>query len=145
MPVSLPSSNVTIHRRWSARPRRRPSRRRTTRSVTLWAHFSSFHGDFAFLLANHFDEHSLGAIAIEFAVEDLLPAAKIELALRDRDDDLAAHDLPLEVGIGIVFARAVVVIVVWVRVERSEVFEPDAKIVMQAALVVVDKHTRRDV
>ncbi len=45
------------------------------------------------------------AIAVEFAVEDLLPRAEIEFAFGDRDDDVAAHDLTLEMRIGVVFAR----------------------------------------
>ena len=48
--------------------------------------------------------------AVELAVEDLLPGAEVELAVGDRHDHLAAHDLPLQVGVGVVLAGAVVVV-----------------------------------
>jgi hypothetical protein len=47
------------------------------------------------LLADHFYQHALWPLAIKFAVKDLLPRAKVELASRNRDQYLPAHDLPL--------------------------------------------------
>ena len=76
------------------------------------------------LFANHLHQHALGPAAVEFAVEDLFPGAEIELALGDRDDDLAAHDLAFHVGIGIVFARAVVLVALGRRIERGQSLEP---------------------
>jgi hypothetical protein len=35
------------------------------------------------------------------SLEDLLPGAAVELAFDDRDDDLAAHDLPLVVSVAV--------------------------------------------
>ena len=84
------------------------------------------------LFPDHLDQHPLRPVAVELAVEDLLPRAEVELALGDRDDDLAAHDLPLQVGVGVVLAGAVVVVVVRVGVERGELLQPDAEVVVQA-------------
>jgi hypothetical protein len=54
----------------------------------------------------------------------LLPGAEVELAGSDRDADLATHDLPLEMGVGVVFASAVVILSLGRGVERREAFEP---------------------
>ena len=43
----------------------------------------------------------------ELAVEDPLPWLKVESALRDGDDDLAAHDRPLEMSVGLVHSDIV--------------------------------------
>ena len=64
--------------------------------------------------------HSLVALAVELAVEDLLPRTEVELALGDRDDDFAAHDLALHVRVGVVFAGAVVRVALRRRVERRQ-------------------------
>jgi hypothetical protein len=45
---------------------------------------------------------ALAAVAVGFAVEDLPPGAEIEWALRDRGDDFAAHELTLEICVGVV-------------------------------------------
>ena len=66
-------------------------------------------------------------VPVELAVEDLLPRAEVELALGDRHHDLAAHDLPLVVGVGVVLARAVVVVALRRRIERGQFFEPLAR------------------
>jgi hypothetical protein len=47
------------------------------------------------LLANDLDQHPLGAPAIELAVENLLPGAKIQVAFGDGHDHFTAHDLAL--------------------------------------------------
>jgi hypothetical protein len=77
------------------------------------------------------------ATAIEFAVEDLFPRAEVELAFGDGNDDLAAHDLAFHVGVGIVFAGAVVLVLGSGRV-GSELFEPDIVVVQQAVFGVID-------
>lgn len=55
------------------------------------------------LLPNHLDQHPLPALAIKFAIENLLPGAQVQLAFGDRHDDFPAHDGALEVGVGVVF------------------------------------------
>jgi hypothetical protein len=54
------------------------------------------------------DQHPLPPPAIEFAVKDPFPRAKIELAVGHRNHHFAAHHLPLQVRIGIVFTGTVV-------------------------------------
>jgi hypothetical protein len=75
-------------------------------------------------LADDLDEDPLRPVAVELAVEDLLPGAEVELALGDGDDDLAAHDLAFEVGVGVVLAGAVVGVPLRRRVERRQAFQP---------------------
>ena len=69
--------------------------------------------------------------AVELAVEDLLPRAEVEPALGDGDHDLAAHDLALQVGVGVVLAGPVVA-VRGVRLVRRELLQPRVVIVVQA-------------
>src|SRR5947209_18299456 len=90
------------------------------------------------LFSNNFDEHALGPATIKFAVEDLLPRPKIELAFGDRDADFTAHYLPLEMSIGVVLAGAVMLILRSRRVRR-ELLEPFLVLVMQSAFIVVDE------
>ena len=90
------------------------------------------------------DKAWAAAPAIEFAIENLLPWAEVELAVGDRDDDLAAHDLAFHMGIGVVFAGSIVV-VARDRLVRRQLFKPDLVVVMQATLVVVDENRRGDV
>ena len=96
------------------------------------------------LVSNYLDEHSLSAAAVEFAVEDLFPRAEIEFAFGDGDDDFAAHDLTLEVGVSIVFAGAIVAISGGWRVWR-QFFQPDLVIVMESRFIVINKHRGGDV
>jgi len=44
--------------------------------------------------------------AISAGARDLLPRSKIQAVLGDRYDDLAAHDLPLEMGVAVVSSAA---------------------------------------
>ena len=66
-----------------------------------------------------------------------------QAAVSDRHDYFPAHDLPFEMGVGVIFAR-VVVAVLCDRLMRGEFFQPFLIIIMQAGLVVVDKHRRCD-
>jgi hypothetical protein len=83
--------------------------------------------------------------AVELPVKDLLPPPKVELPFGDGHDDLAAHDLPLQVGVGVVLAGAVVLVALRRRVERGQLLQPLLVVLVQARLVVVDEHARRDV
>jgi hypothetical protein len=96
-----------------------------------------FAEDLIGLFPDDFDQHTFSATAIELAVEDLFPRAEVELAFGDGDDDLAAHDLPFHVGVGIVFAGAVVLVLGGGRV-GGELFEPDIVVVQQAVFGVID-------
>src|SRR5438093_7129564 len=64
------------------------------------------------LLPDHLDEHPLLPPPVELAIEDLLPRTEVELAVRDRDHDLAPHHLALEVRVGVVLAGFVVAVLV---------------------------------
>ena len=102
------------------------------------------------LLPNDLDQHPLAPAAVELAVEDLLPRAEVELALGDGHDDLAAHDLPLQVGVGVVLAGAVVVVVLRRRVagpaspasRRSRACRPGSSSLMKTLAVMCMALTR---
>src|SRR5271169_3515609 len=63
-------------------------------------------------LPNDLHEDPLPAHAVKFPVEDLFPRAKVEPPSGHRDDDLAAHDRALEVGVRVVLAAVVRVLAV---------------------------------
>src|SRR5262249_34886768 len=97
------------------------------------------------LFPEDFDQHPFRPTAVELAVEDLLPRPAVEPALGDGHDDLASHDLPLQVGVGVVLARAVVEVDVGGGVEGCQPLEPALVVLVQAGLVVVDEDRGRDV
>lgn len=94
-------------------------------------------------LADDFDEYALAAPSVEFTVENLLPWAEMESSRRDGNHHLASHDLPLEMGIGIVLAD--IVPVGRNRLVRCDTLQPILKIPVEAGLVVVDEYTGSDV
>ena len=96
------------------------------------------------LFPDDLHQRAFSAAAVELAVENLLPRAEVEFAFGDGDDDLAAHDLALEVGVGVIFAGAIVPVGAGRRVRR-QFFQPDVVIVMESALIVVDEDRRGDV
>ena len=61
-------------------------------------------------LSDDLYEHPFSATAIELAIEDLLPRTEVESSIRDRHDDLSAHDGAFKVGVRVVFAGVVVAI-----------------------------------
>ena len=81
---------------------------------------------------------------IELAVKDLLPGAKIQLAVGDRRHHLASHDGALEVGIAVVLA-GVVVLVAADRFKRCQLLQPAFKIRQQSAFIIIDKHAGGDI
>ena len=96
------------------------------------------------LLADDFYEDAFAAAAIELAVKDLFPGSEIELSFGNGDDDFASHDLAFHVGIGVIFAGAVVFVLGGGGV-RCEFLEPDIVIVMQPAFVIIDENGGGDV
>src|SRR6266511_757935 len=76
------------------------------------------------LLANDFYEDPLAPAPVEFAIENSLPRAEVEFPVGDGHDNLAAHDLPFEVGISVVLAGPVVVIMAD-GLMRRQLLEPD--------------------
>jgi hypothetical protein len=119
----------------------------TAAAGSFWGRLAeSFHRrEPAELFADDFDEDAFGSSAIEFAVEDLLPGAEVELSPGDGDDHFSAHELALHVGVGVVLPGAVVGVSRGRGVERGEFLEPTAVVLMQAGLVVVDENAGSDV
>jgi len=76
--------------------------------------------------------------------EDPLPGAKVEATVGHRNHNLAPHDLALEVSVGVVLTRAVVLVLARGRV-RGQFLQPLLIVVVQPPLVVVDEHAGRNV
>jgi len=60
------------------------------------------------LLAYDLDQDALLSPAVELAVENLFPGAKIQFSVGDRYDDFTTHDLPLDMCVGVIFPCVVV-------------------------------------
>ena len=82
-------------------------------------------------LPDDLDQDALAAAAIEFAVEYLLPRPEVQPPVGDGHHHLAAHDLPLQVGIGVVLA-GLVVLPAAAGVGR-QLFQPLVEVLVQAA------------
>src|SRR6185369_8350144 len=65
--------------------------------------------------------------------------SEIKFALGNRDDDFPAHDLALEMCVGVVFAGPIVPIGARWSV-RSNFFQPRIIVVMQSRFVVIDEY-----
>src|SRR5512135_526359 len=98
---------------------------------------------FTKLFADNFYQDSLAPAAVELTIEDLLPRSEVQFTLGDRHDHFPAHDLPLHVGVGVVFA-GVIVAVLLDRLVRRELLQPDSVVVMQARFIVVDENRSRN-
>ena len=96
------------------------------------------------LLPDDLHQNPLPPPAIKLSVKYLFPGAEVEAAFGDGDDDFAAHDLALEMGVGVVLAGAVVVVVLYGLV-GGEFLEPDFVVVVEAAFVVIDEDGGGDV
>ncbi len=92
---------------------------------------------------NDLHQHPLAAAAVELAVEDLLPGAEIEPAIGDGHHHLPAHDLPFQVGVGVVLPD--VVAVLRHRGMGGQSLQPEVIVVVQARFIVIDEDRRRDV
>ena len=74
----------------------------------------------------------------------MFPGTEVELSFGDGDDDFAAHDLALEMSIGIIFAGAIVLVLRSGRMGR-QFLEPHIIIVEQSILGVVNVNAGGDV
>src|ERR1700676_5431551 len=81
-------------------------------------------------------------MAVELGVEDLLPWAKIEFPVGDRDDDFMVNDQRLEVRVSVVFSGLMMLVVL---PEWGESLQPLVDVFDQAALIVVDVDPSGDV
>ncbi len=95
-------------------------------------------------LPNDLHQHLLASAPVELAIEDLLPSAEIQPAIRHRDHDVAAHHLALDVRVGVVFAGIVVTVLAH-RLVRRQLLQPAVVILVQSRLIIVDKDGGRDV
>ena len=91
------------------------------------------------LFAYELNQDALPATTVELTVEDLLPGTEVQLTAGDRDDYLTAHDLPLQMGVSVVLAGAVVAIMADGLV-RSQPLQPILIVLMEATFIIVDEH-----
>src|ERR1700692_3788105 len=106
------------------------------RSITIYKNKPSL------LLSHYLNDDALVALAIELGVENLLPGAEIEFAVRDRHDNFVVDDQRLQVGVSIVFAGLVMLVVL---TKGSQRLQPLIDVFDQAAFVVVDVDSGSDV
>ena len=66
--------------------------------------------NFPVLLSDDFYKDSFFSSAVEFTVKNLLPWAEIEFAISNCHHNLSAHDLPLHMGVCVVFPDIVPVL-----------------------------------
>jgi hypothetical protein len=89
------------------------------------------------LLPDKFDQHPLPPPAVELTVKDLLPGTRVEPAVGHCHHHLAAHDLALQVRVGVVLARPVVLVLADGGM-RGQPLQPLFIVLMQAILIVID-------
>jgi hypothetical protein len=94
-------------------------------------------------ISDDFHQDPLSSFAVEFAVEDPFPWAKVERSVRDGDDDLATHDRAFEMGVGIIFESIVPILAV--RFLGRQRLEPFLEILVQSRFIVVDEYGSGDV
>src|SRR5918995_4174363 len=93
-------------------------------------------------VSDDFHQHSFAAPAVEFAVKNLFPWAKIQPAVRDGDDDFPPHHLPFDVSIAVVLASLIVLIH---GIMRRDTLQKAIVICKQTLLVIVDVDARGNV
>ena len=75
-------------------------------------------------LPNNLYEDSFAAQALELVVKDVLPRPQVQLAVRDGDNYLTAHDLPFVVGVSVILAGTIMVIPFRRSIERGQLLQP---------------------
>ena len=80
------------------------------------------------LLPNYFHQHPFSPTTIKFAIEDPLPCSEIEFSICNGHHHLAPHDLPFQMGIGIIFIT--VMPILGDRLMGGKFFEPHLIIVV---------------
>ena len=90
------------------------------------------------LFTDYFYQHPFTPPPVELAIKNLFPRAEIKSAVGNGNDNFPPHNLPLHVGVGVVFAD--IVPVTGNRFMRGDFFQPHFVIVMQPGFVVVDKN-----
>jgi hypothetical protein len=90
------------------------------------------------LLAYDFYQDSFSSFAVELAVKYLLPRAEIKLTAGYGHDHFPAHHAAFQVGVGVVLEA--VVLILRVRLFRSQFLQPDLEVVMKPRLIVINKN-----
>jgi hypothetical protein len=90
------------------------------------------------LFTDYFHQDPFFSSAVKFSVKNPLPGAEIQFSLCDSDYAFPAHDLPLHVGIGIVFTH--IVLVLGYRFMGGQFFQPLVIVMVQSGLIIVDKN-----
>ena len=62
------------------------------------------------LFSYDFHHDPLRPLAVELAVEDLLPGTEVELTLGNGDDYFPSHDRALKVGVAVIFTGQVMLV-----------------------------------
>ena len=86
-----------------------------------------------YLLADDFYKDVLPSSAIELAIEDLFPGAKVKLAIGNSNNTLTAKELTLDVGISVVLTCTVVE-VLGSRGVRDHFLKEGLEVLVKAAL-----------
>ena len=89
-------------------------------------------------------KHPFPPSAVKFTIEDLFPRSKIKPAASNGNDDFPPHDLPLQVGIPVIFTSPIVA-VPGNRFMRSKFLKPFFIVMVQSRFIIVDKNGSRDV
>jgi Arc/MetJ family transcription regulator len=93
------------------------------------------------LFSHYLNDDPLIALSVELGVEDLLPRTEIKLALRHWNDHFVMNDQRFQVSVSVVFSSLVMLVVL---PEGSERLQPLVDVFDQAALVVVDIDSSRN-
>src|SRR6516225_2454787 len=102
-----------------------------------WHLASSF-----FITPRDFHDHSLVPLPIKLGIEDPLPSAQIEFAAGNRHYDLMMDQQRFEMRVAVVFTRGMMFVIL---AKRRQMFQPLDDVLDQAAFIVVNVDTRRDV
>jgi hypothetical protein len=94
------------------------------------------------LLSDYLDQYSLLSLTVEFAVEDLFPAAKVELAMGYSDNNFPSHDGSLKMCIGVILEG--VMSILRMRLLWGNLLQPFLEVGMKAAFVIIDENRGGD-
>jgi|WetSurMetagenome_2_1015567.scaffolds.fasta_scaffold75546_3 hypothetical protein len=89
------------------------------------------------LLPYHLDQCPFFPATVKFTVK-VLPRPEVKLAVSNRNHDLPAHNLPLQMRVSIIFTDIMAILLHWLV--RSQLFQPHLKILVEPGLIVINKH-----
>lgn len=95
-----------------------------------------------YLLTYDLNQQPLLPLTIKLVIENVLPRAKVKLAIGNCDHHFASHDLALHVRVCIVFAGTVVLVLA-MGLFRCQFFQPNLVVMVQAGFIVVDEDASR--